>query len=73
VDAARTQAGVVLVPARSRAGRHTIRSSALHGEEGFNTFSKRKGVFAQSRFNGLWLLKPPFGRRVEKILELMLK
>jgi len=24
-----------------------------HGEEGFKTFSKHKGVFSQSRFNGL--------------------
>jgi len=44
-----------------------------HGEEGFTTFSKRKGVFEQSRFNGLWLFQPPFGGRVEKLLRLLLK
>jgi acyl-CoA reductase-like NAD-dependent aldehyde dehydrogenase len=44
-----------------------------HGEEGFTTFSKRKGVFEQSRFNGLWLLQPPFGRRVDALLRLLLK
>jgi len=44
-----------------------------HGEDGFNTFSKRKGVFVQSRFNNTWLLKPPFGRRVERMLKLMLR
>jgi acyl-CoA reductase-like NAD-dependent aldehyde dehydrogenase len=44
-----------------------------HGEEGFTTFSKRKGVFQQSRLNGLWLFAPPFGRRVETLLRLLLK
>jgi acyl-CoA reductase-like NAD-dependent aldehyde dehydrogenase len=44
-----------------------------HGEEGFNTFSKRKGVFVQSRLNGLRLFKPPYGRRVERLLKLMLR
>jgi acyl-CoA reductase-like NAD-dependent aldehyde dehydrogenase len=44
-----------------------------HGREGFNTFSKRKGVFLQSRLNGLWLFKPPYGRLVEKLLKLMLR
>jgi coniferyl-aldehyde dehydrogenase len=44
-----------------------------HGEEGFNTFSKRKGVFSQSRFNATWLLKPPFGARVDKMLRVLLK
>jgi coniferyl-aldehyde dehydrogenase len=44
-----------------------------HGREGFNTFSKRKGVFMQSRLNGLWLFKPPYGRLVEKLFKLMLR
>ena len=44
-----------------------------HGEDGFTTFSKRKGVFEQSRFNGLWLFRPPFGGRVEKLLRLLLR
>jgi coniferyl-aldehyde dehydrogenase len=44
-----------------------------HGEEGFNVFSKRKGVFLQSRLNDLWLFKPPFGKRVEKMFKLMLR
>jgi len=44
-----------------------------HGEEGFTTFSKRKGVFEQSRFNGVWLFQPPFGGRVEKLLRLLLR
>lgn len=44
-----------------------------HGEEGFNTFSKRKGIFSQSRLNGLRLFKPPYGRRIEMILSWLLR
>jgi acyl-CoA reductase-like NAD-dependent aldehyde dehydrogenase len=44
-----------------------------HGEEGFNTFSNRKGVFVQSRFANSRLMKPPFGKRVEQILRLILR
>ena len=42
---------------------------AYHGEFGFQTFSHRKGVFLQSRVNGVRFLYPPFGR----ITDLMLK
>ena len=44
-----------------------------HGEEGFSTFSKRKGVFLQSGLNGLWLFKPPFGKLVKMLFKLMLR
>jgi acyl-CoA reductase-like NAD-dependent aldehyde dehydrogenase len=44
-----------------------------HGEEGFTIFSKRKGVFLQSRFNGLWLFKPPYGKLVDQMFKLMLR
>jgi acyl-CoA reductase-like NAD-dependent aldehyde dehydrogenase len=44
-----------------------------HGEEGFITFSKRKGVFFQSRLTTLPLLKPPFGRRIEALFKIMLR
>ncbi|QDQ29414.1 coniferyl aldehyde dehydrogenase [Chitinimonas arctica] len=44
-----------------------------HGHEGFETFSKMKPVFAQSRINGLWLMRPPYGPRVEKLLKFMLR
>ena len=44
-----------------------------HGEEGFNTFSKRKGVFMQSHINGGWMLKPPFGGRINRMLKFMLR
>jgi acyl-CoA reductase-like NAD-dependent aldehyde dehydrogenase len=44
-----------------------------HGREGFETFSKMKPVFAQSRLNGVFLLRPPYGKRVEALLKLMLR
>jgi coniferyl-aldehyde dehydrogenase len=42
-----------------------------HGEDGFLTFSKRKGVFLQSRCNGVDLLKPPYRTRVDRVIKLM--
>jgi aldehyde dehydrogenase (NAD+)/coniferyl-aldehyde dehydrogenase len=43
-----------------------------HAYEGFLTFSILKPVFRQRRVNGLWLLRPPYGRRVRWLLSLML-
>ena len=42
---------------------------SYHGFDGFLTFSKKKGVFLQSRFSGTRFLRPPFGR----VADLMLK
>ncbi len=44
-----------------------------HGREGFDTFSKKKAVFVQSRFNGLKLFRPPYGRRFEVLVRLLLR
>jgi acyl-CoA reductase-like NAD-dependent aldehyde dehydrogenase len=44
-----------------------------HGEDGFLTFSKRKGVFLQSRCNAVGLLKPPYGSCAERVIKLMLR
>ncbi len=44
---------------------------AYHGEFGFQTFSHRRGVFAQSRLNGQWLLYPPFGRLADTLLKFL--
>jgi coniferyl-aldehyde dehydrogenase len=41
---------------------------AYHGEDGFRTFSHRKGVFQQSRFNMLWMLRPPFTRVTDVLI-----
>ncbi len=34
---------------------------AYHGFDGFNTFSKKKAIFHQSRFASTTLLRPPYG------------
>ncbi|HYC35431.1 MAG TPA: coniferyl aldehyde dehydrogenase [Usitatibacter sp.] len=44
-----------------------------HGRAGFEAFSKRKAVFHQSRLNGLALFRPPYGRRFEALLRLLVR
>ncbi len=44
-----------------------------HGRAGFETFSKRKAVFFQSRLNGLKLFRPPYGRRFEAIARFLFR
>lgn len=44
-----------------------------HGRAGFDAFSKAKGVFLQARWNTLPLLRPPYGKMVERLLRLMLR
>jgi acyl-CoA reductase-like NAD-dependent aldehyde dehydrogenase len=44
-----------------------------HGRFGLEAFSKQKAVFHQSRLNGLGLFHPPFGRRFENLLKLLLR
>jgi acyl-CoA reductase-like NAD-dependent aldehyde dehydrogenase len=44
-----------------------------HGRAGFETFSKRKAVFIQSRFSGLRLFRPPYGKRFEALARWMTK
>jgi coniferyl-aldehyde dehydrogenase len=46
---------------------------AYHGEVGFDTFSHKRGVFLQSRFNGAKLLRPPFGRLTSLALKLLMR
>ncbi len=46
---------------------------AYHGKFGFDTFSKLKPIFHQSRFNGLFLFKPPFGKRLETLLKVLMR
>jgi coniferyl-aldehyde dehydrogenase len=46
---------------------------AYHGVEGFRALSHAKGVFEQGRWNGASLLRPPFGRVAETILNAMLR
>jgi coniferyl-aldehyde dehydrogenase len=44
-----------------------------HGRHGFETFSKQKGVFLQSRLSAAALLKPPYGKRFEALMRLLLR
>ena len=44
-----------------------------HGYEGFATFSKLRPVFYQASFSALKLLAPPYGKRANKLLEVILK
>jgi acyl-CoA reductase-like NAD-dependent aldehyde dehydrogenase len=46
---------------------------AYHGYEGFATFSKLKPVFTQARLNARSLIAPPYGRRVNALLKLMMR
>ncbi len=44
-----------------------------HGRAGFDTFSKRKAVFRQSRLSTIGLFKPPYGRRFERLVAFLLR
>jgi len=44
-----------------------------HGYEGFVTFSKLRPVFYQASFSALKLLAPPYGKRANKMLNMILK
>ena len=44
---------------------------AYHGEWGFRTFSKQKPIFVQSRLSAGGLLRPPYGRRFERLLRVL--
>ncbi len=45
---------------------------AYHGKEGFDTFSHRKAVFHQPRLNSRFLLDPPYGRTIERLLDFLM-
>jgi coniferyl-aldehyde dehydrogenase len=45
---------------------------AYHGIEGFDALSHRKPVFHQARLNGVSLFNPPYGRRIERLLDLLI-
>lgn len=46
---------------------------AYHGREGFETFSHKKAVFQQARFNLGFLARPPYGRTMERLLKVLLR
>ena len=43
-----------------------------HGFAGFETFSKKKGVFHQSRFSALAWLRPPYGPRARQLIRFLI-
>ncbi len=45
---------------------------AYHGEYGFQTFSHRKGVFLQSRYNAARLMRPPYGKVANAMKKILL-
>jgi len=44
-----------------------------HGRAGFETFSKRKAIFHQSRLNGLKLFRPPYGPRFDALARWLMR
>jgi acyl-CoA reductase-like NAD-dependent aldehyde dehydrogenase len=44
-----------------------------HGRDGFDTFSHQKAVFRQSRLAGVALFNPPYGRRFQALIKLVLR
>jgi coniferyl-aldehyde dehydrogenase len=44
---------------------------AYHGERGFLTFTHEKPVFAQARLAATPLLYPPYGKRFERVVQLL--
>lgn len=46
---------------------------AYHGKFGFDTFSKLKPIFHQAMLNGLPMFKPPYGKRFEAMIRMLLK
>ena len=43
-----------------------------HGFDGFATFSTKKGVFLQSRWTGLSLLRPPYGDTARRMIRFII-
>jgi coniferyl-aldehyde dehydrogenase len=43
-----------------------------HAHEGFETFTKKKPVFRQARVNASGLLRPPYGKTVDRLLKFLL-
>ncbi|MCY7386567.1 MAG: coniferyl aldehyde dehydrogenase [Burkholderiales bacterium] len=46
---------------------------SYHGKFGFDTFSKLKPIYHQPALNGLYLFKPPYGKRFESLIKFLLK
>jgi coniferyl-aldehyde dehydrogenase len=47
-------------------------TGAYHGYAGFKTFSHQKSVFYQSKLNGNFLFRPPYGRLFNTVIKLLI-
>jgi coniferyl-aldehyde dehydrogenase len=45
---------------------------AYHGREGFETFSHRKSVVHQAKWNLTGLLSPPYGEHIDRMLRMLI-
>ena len=45
---------------------------SYHGYDGFQTFSKKKGIFLQSRFTTLGLLRPPYSAFARRLTDFLI-
>lgn len=64
------KAGGRRIPGRCHAFR--LAGTCYHGKAGFETFSRLKPVFRQARLNGAGLLAPPYGKRFETMMKMLL-
>jgi coniferyl-aldehyde dehydrogenase len=46
---------------------------AYHGREGFRTFSHQKPVFRQAKFSATRLIRPPYGKLVERMIAVLMR
>jgi acyl-CoA reductase-like NAD-dependent aldehyde dehydrogenase len=45
---------------------------AYHGREGFETFSHKKSVVYQAKYNLSGMLAPPYGARIDRMLRMLI-
>ncbi len=46
---------------------------SYHGQEGFETFSHKKGVFHQARLNSASLVRPPYGKTFRTLMKVLMR
>ena len=81
VRTALLQCGYRLLDALLHPGQHDLPFGGVgasgmghyHGYEGFATFSKLRPVFYQAGFSALKYLAPPYGKRANQMLDIILK
>ncbi len=46
---------------------------AYHGKDGFRTFSHAQAVFSQARFDPLRMMRPPYGRLLDRVMRFRMR